>query len=288
MPLWLTILLLLVAAYLLVSILLYYLQDYFLFKPEKLPEDFKFLYENQTVEEYNLRTRDGAVLNGLHFKAKNPIGVVLYLKGNSKSIKGWGKFAVDFTGHQYDVIMVDYRGFGKSTGRRSQKALKRDLQYVYDKLRKLVPEKHIILYGRSLGSGFATKLASMNNPQMLILDAPYYSLAKVAGRYLPFMPLSILLKYPMPTYKWLKYVQCPIHIIHGTDDKLIPFSSSVKLSKIQAKNTTLHPVVGGGHKNMNTIKQYHEIIHDILHPIQRNIDYSKTSLKVKHATKNEE
>ena len=60
----------------------------------------------------------------------------MYLKGNSKSIKGWGKFAVDFTRHGYNVLMVDYRGFGKSTGRRSQKAIKRDLQLVYNKLKR--------------------------------------------------------------------------------------------------------------------------------------------------------
>ena len=115
MPLWVQIVLAIVVVYLVISVLLYYLQDFFLFKPEKLPEDFKFSYENQVVEEYNLSTRDGATINGLHFKAEKPKGAVLYLKGNSKSIKGWGKFAVDFTRHNYDVIMVDYRGFGKST-----------------------------------------------------------------------------------------------------------------------------------------------------------------------------
>ena len=146
MPNWLYILLLILGGYIIVSILLYYLQEYFLFRPEKLPEDFQFLYENQEVEEYNMTTRDGAVLNGLHFKVKKPVGIVLYLKGNSKSIKGWGKFAVDFTRHNYDVIMVDYRGFGKSTGKRSQKAIKRDLQQIYDRINEKVPEKYMILY----------------------------------------------------------------------------------------------------------------------------------------------
>ena len=158
MPDWLSVLLVILAIYLVISVALYYLQDYFLFKPEKLPKDFQFLYENQIADEYNLETRDGAIINGLHFKVDKPKGVVLYLKGNSKSIKGWGKFAVDFTRSEYDVIMVDYRGFGKSTGKRSQKAIKRDLQFVYDKIKEQVDEKYIILYGRSLGSGFATKL----------------------------------------------------------------------------------------------------------------------------------
>ena len=285
MPIWLHIIIWIFSIYIVISIALYYLQEYFLFKPEKLPKDFQFLYENQVVEEYNLVTRDGASINGLHFKVKSPKGVVLYLKGNSKSIKGWGKFAVDFTCNNYDVIMVDYRGFGKSTGKRSQKAIKHDLQYIYNKIRERVSEEYIILYGRSMGSGFATKLASMNNPKMLILDAPYYSLTKVTGRYMPFMPLSIILRYPMPTYKWLKYVNCPIRIIHGTQDKLIPFKSSVKLSQIQPKKTRLYPVIGGGHKNMNTFEEYHKILREIIKAEEREIDLTTTSIGVKHSYK---
>jgi alpha-beta hydrolase superfamily lysophospholipase len=286
MAYWLSFLLTVVVIYIAISISLYYLQDYMLFKPEKLSKDFEFYYENQETEEYFMETRDGATINGVLFKSKEkPRGVVLYLKGNSKSIKGWGKFAVDFTRHNFNVFMVDYRGFGKSTGRRSQKAIKRDLQLVYDKLKELVDEKYIILYGRSLGSGFATKLASMNNPRMLILDAPYYSLTKVTRRYMPFMPLSVLIKYPLPTYKWLKYVQCPIHIIHGTNDKLIPFKTSVKLSKIKPKLTKLYTVIGGGHKNLNNFESYHSMLDDILNSKPKTIDLKTTSINVIHSAK---
>ena len=285
MPQWLYISLIVFAVYIVVSILLYYLQDYLLFKPEKLDKDFQYFYENQEVEEYNIETRDGALINGLHFKVKQPKGVVLYLKGNSKSMRGWGKFAVDFTRHDYDVLMIDYRGFGKSTGRRTQKAIKNDLQLIYNKMKEKVDEKYIILYGRSLGSGFATKLASTNQPRMLILDAPYYSLSKVTARYAPFMPMSIILKYPIPTYKWLKYVECPIHIIHGTNDKLIPFKSSVKLSKVKPKLTRLHSVIGGGHKNLNTFESYHKMLSEIINTKPTTVDLETTSHKVKHNSK---
>jgi uncharacterized protein len=283
MPLWVQIVLAVVVVYLVISVLLYYLQDFFLFKPEKLAEDFKFSYENQVVEEYNISTRDGATINGLHFKVEKPKGAVLYLKGNSKSIKGWGKFAVDFTRHNYDVIMVDYRGFGKSTGRINENAIKHDLQFIYNKIKERIDEKYIILYGRSLGSGFATKLASTNNPRMLILDAPYYSLVNVTKRYMPFMPLSVILKYPMPTYKWLKYVDCPVHIIHGTNDKLIPFNSSVKLSKIKPNSTRLWPIIDGGHKNLNNFESYHKILSEIINTKPEEIDLSSTSHKVNHS-----
>lgn len=286
MPYWVSTVLFIIAAYVAISVVLYYLQDYFLFKPEKLSKDFEFYYKNQTTREYNMETRDGAVINGLRFIPKGKSkGIVLYLKGNSKSIKGWGKFAVDFTRHGYNVLMVDYRGFGKSTGKRSQKAIKRDLQVIYNKLKELVPEEEIILYGRSLGSGFAAKLASMNHPRLLILDAPYYSLTKVTARYMPFMPLSILIKYPLPTYKWLKYVECPIHLIHGTNDRLIPFKTSVKLSKVNPKRTRLHSVVGGGHKDLNNFESYHEILAFILNSEPTTIDFETTSINVNHAGK---
>lgn len=280
---WISTLITILIIYIAVSVILYYVQDYMLFKPEKLPKDFQFHYENQDIKEYNLETRDGAIINGLLFKPKEKSkGIVLYLKGNSKSIKGWGKFAVDFTRLGYNVLMVDYRGFGKSTGKRSQKAIKRDLQEVYNKIKTLTSENRIVIYGRSLGSGFAAKLASINNPRMLILDAPYYSLTKVTSRYMPFMPLSILLKYPLPTYKWLKYVQCPIHIIHGTQDQLIPFKTSVKLSKVNPKLTTLHTVIGGGHKNLNNFESYHLMLQNILNGEKKTIDLSKTSINVNH------
>ena len=286
MTYWVSVVLCVLAIYIGISIALYYLQDYMLFKPEKLPEDFQFDYKNQETKEYNLETRAGAIINGLRFFPKGGRkGVGLYLKGNSKSIKGWGKFAVDFTRHGYNVLMIDYRGFGKSTGKRSQKAIKRDLQLVYNKIKEHTIEDRIVLYGRSLGSGFAAKLASLNNPKMLILDAPYYSLTKVTARYAPFMPLSLLLKYPLPTYKWLKYVQCPIHIIHGTDDKLIPYKTSVKLSQIKPKLTKLYTVIGGGHKNLNNFESYHKMLDDILNREPKTIDLETTSINVIHSSK---
>jgi len=264
---------------------MYVFQERLLFKPEKLPDDFKFFYKNQRTEEYNLTTPDGAIINGLHFMTDNPRGIVLYLKGNSKSIKGWGKFAVDFTRNGFDVFMVDYRGFGKSTGKRSQLKITKDLQAVYNEMKQKVDEKYIILYGRSLGSGFATKLASMNRPRKLILDAPYYSLTKLTARYAPFMPFSIIMRYPMPTYKWIKYVQCPIHIIHGTNDKIIPFKTSLKLSKINPKLTRLYTVIGGGHKDLNNFESYHKMLGEILNDKPEELDLENSSLNVIHRSK---
>ncbi|WP_298420800.1 alpha/beta fold hydrolase [uncultured Kordia sp.] len=268
-----------VIIYIIANIILYFLQERFIFKAEKLPSDFKFDYENQLFDEYNIEVDSGVNINGIHFKVRNPKGVVLYLKGNSRSIKGWGKFAVDFTRHGFDVLMVDYRGYGKSTGKRTEAGIKKDLQYVYDRLKEQVDEKYITLYGRSLGSGFATKLASNNNPRLLILDAPYYSVKHITKRFLPIMPMSLILRFPVKTYRWIEYVKCPIKIIHGTNDKLIPFKTSVKLSKINPKWTRLYPVIDGGHNNLHTYPQYHRFLEEILHSeLPKEIDPKTSSL----------
>lgn len=282
---WTTISIVVISLYIVGNIVIYFWQDQFLFKPEKLPADFEFKYPNLNFKEYNLEKAPGININGIHFSISNPKGIVFYLKGNSKSIKGWGKFAIDFTRQGFDVVMVDYRGFGKSTGKRTEDSIKDDLQYVYDFIKSQVDEKFIILYGRSLGSGFAAKLASVNNPRMLVLESPYYSLTKVTKRFVPFMPMSLLMRFPIRTYKYLQYVDCPIKIIHGTNDKLIPFSTAVTLSKINAKHTRLYPVIGGRHNNLHTFEEYHRMMEEILHAkLPQAIDPNETSLNFKRKT----
>jgi pimeloyl-ACP methyl ester carboxylesterase len=268
--------------YIALNVIVYFLQERLIFKPEMLPDDFEYQYQNQVFEEYNIEVDDDININGIHFKVKQPKGIVFYLKGNSRSIKGWGKFAVDFTRYGFDVLMIDYRGFGKSTGIRTEAGIKKDLQIIYNELKKQVDEKYIILYGRSLGSGFAAKLASVNTPRMLILDAPYYSVRHIAKRFLPIMPMALLLKFPVRTYQWVAYVNCPIKIIHGTNDKLIPFKTSIKLSKINPDNSRLYPVIGGGHNNLHTFPQYHRFLEEILHSkLPKPIDPENSSLNFK-------
>ncbi|WP_420317107.1 alpha/beta hydrolase [Ekhidna sp.] len=274
-----TIILIIVSIYVIVNVAAYFLQEKFLFKPEKLPSDFQFKYAEQNVQEHNLYIGDDVRINGVHFSVEKPKGIVMYLKGNSRSIKGWGKFAIDFNRLGFDVVMVDYRGFGKSTGRRSEKEIKGDLQKVYDILKSKVPEKYVIIYGRSMGSGFAAKLASNNNPKMLILESPYYSMKKVAKRYIPFLPASLILKFPLTTYKWIKYVKCPIKIIHGTKDKLIPYKSSLALAGINPSLTRVYSVIGGGHNNLHTFEEYHRMLEEALNSAElKPIDPEKSSL----------
>jgi uncharacterized protein len=262
------ILLAIIIGYLAINLVVYYIQENFIFKPEKLPQNFEYKYKNPFKELF-FEMEDGGKINGLLFPVENSKGLVVYFHGNSRSIKGWAKYAKDFTQHGFDVAMIDYRGFGKSIGKRNERTLKADATTFYAALLKEYPESNIIIYGRSMGSGFAAKVASMNHPRMLILDAPYYSFSRLTKRYLPFLPVPWILRYHIRTNTFLKYVRCPIRIIHGTKDWLIPIQSSKDLADILPEQTILYQIEGGGHNNLPSFAEYYNILGQILHDAMR-------------------
>jgi len=237
------------------SILAYFFQEKFIFKPEKLKQDFEFKYDIP-FKEYFFDVEPGV--------RDNPSGLILYFHGNTRSIKGWAKYAKDFYRYNYDVVLVDYRGFGKSTGKRSEKEMLSDMQFVYETLLKTYAQDHIIVYGRSMGSGFASKIASDNRPRYLILDAPYYSFLKVVERFLPILPVRIVLRFHLRTDLWIAHANCHTYILHGTKDWLIPIRHSEKLQKIKPDKITLIRIHGGGHNNLPKFDEYHNFVRDIL------------------------
>ena len=239
------------------------MQERFIFKPEKLKQDFIYKYD-APFKELFFDIEPGVRINGLHFTVDKPHGLVLYFHGNTRSIKGWARYAKDFYRYQYDVVLVDYRGFGKSTGKRTEKDMLNDMQFVYDDLAARYTEQHIIVYGRSLGSGFATRIASDNNPRYLILDAPYFSFTKAIERFLPMLPVRFVLRFHLRTDKWIEQVRCHTYIIHGTKDWLIPVRNSEKLQALNPKKITLIRINGGGHNNLPSFPEYHNFIRDIL------------------------
>jgi hypothetical protein len=252
-----------IAGYAFIMILVYLVQERFIFKPEKLKPDFVYKYDIPFKELF-FDTAPGVNINGLHFYTKDPLGLILYFHGNTRSIKGWAKYAKDFYRYKYDVVLVDYRGFGKSTGRRNEKDMLNDVQVVYDTLAVQYHENHIIVYGRSLGSGFATKLACDNSPRYLILDAPYYNFAAAVQRFIPIFPMRFVLRYQLQTDKWIMKVNCHTYIIHGSKDWLIPISQSEKLQQLNPRKITLITIEGGGHNNLPSFPEYHNFLRDIL------------------------
>ncbi len=252
-----------IIGYIVLLALVYLVQERFIFRPEKLAKDFQYKYD-VPFKELNFEVAAGVTINGLHFHVKQPKGLLLYFHGNTRSIKGWAKYARDFFRYQYDVVLVDYRGFGKSTGRRNEEDMLSDMQFVYEQLTLNIPQSEMIVYGRSIGSGFAAKVASDNTPRYLILDAPYYSFLDVMKRLLPIIPHRLLLRYQLRTDRWILKVKCHTYILHGTKDFLIPIVNSEKLQALNPSKITLIRIHGGGHNNLPSFPEYHNFIRDIL------------------------
>ena len=137
----------LVVLYVMIGASLYVFQEKLLFRPTVLAQDYTFQF-SQAFEEVNLKTDDGAIINAVYFKVAQPKGVILYFHGNAGDLSRWGLITEYFVEKDYDVFVMDYRTYGKSTGKLSETVLYSDAQMCYDYLKARYSETDITLYGR--------------------------------------------------------------------------------------------------------------------------------------------
>lgn len=250
--------------FIVISASLYILQDKILFRPTVLEQDYQFQFSHK-FDELFLKTDNEAVINAIHFKVENPKGVILYFHGNQGDLQRWGIITEYFVDKKYDVLVMDYRSYGKSKGILNEKKLYQDADFIYNYAKEKYSEKDISIYGRSLGTTFATYLASKNNPKQLILESPYYSIIDVAQKRFPFVPVKKFMNFEFPTFRYVKNVNCNITILHGTSDFVIPISSGNKLFQVSPKsNTRFVKVDGASHNNLIDFDVYHREIDAIL------------------------
>jgi hypothetical protein len=243
------------ALYVLVCVFMYFNQEKLIFFPTKLSTTHTFQFD-QKFEERNIQARDGVTLNGILFKTEEPKGLVFLTHGNAGSLETIGGVAKTYTNLNYDVFILDYRGYGKSEGEiTNQQQLFDDIQIAYDELKKDYNENQIIVLGYSIGTGLAAKIASTNNPKLLILEAPYYSLIDLMRHNYPYLP-TFILKYKFETNEYLKFCKMPIVLFHGTDDNSIYFGSSKKLKKEFKERIELISLPDQGHNGISNNNQY--------------------------------
>lgn len=242
---------------------IYIYQERLIFYPDKLSEKHIFKFSTP-FQEFFYKTPDGEKINALLFTVAHPKGVIYYHHGNAGSLEHWGAKANDFIARNYDVLMYDYRSFGKSTGKvKNEKMLHSDAKLIYNELLKSYDKDKIIFFGISLGSGIAAKLAHEITLKKLILETPYYNFYDVSKYHYPYLPNSILLHYQFKTNQWLPEIKVPIHLIHGTEDETVPFEMAVKLERL-GKNIDLCRIVNGSHNNLNTFPEYQSYLNQVL------------------------
>lgn len=229
-------------------ITLYLIQEKLLFYPTKLPKEYQYKF-NREFEEIDLKVEDRIEINTVLFKSNEPRGVILFFHGNGGSIDGWGQGADLYLENNYDIMYVDYRGYGKSDGKiLSEKQLIKDSQIVYDYLKGIYKEEKIIVSGTSIGSGIAAQIAINNKPKKLILNSPYTSLESLIKEKVKVVPRFVM-KYKLRTDEYIKEANLPIIMFHGDKDNLIPPDHSLRLKKLNPK-IELHILKGYGHNNI--------------------------------------
>ncbi len=252
--------------YLVLCICVYVYQERLIFYPYYLAENHIFEFRENFEEIYLLNNAPNDRLHALWFKHKKENlsqKVILYFHGNGGCLEGWGHVAPDFTHLGYDILIVDYRTYGKSRGKLSQKNLFDDAKIAFDFLKKHYKENDITIFGRSIGTGVATHLASQTKPERLILETPYNNFNDLLAYHAYFLPVSLLCSYPLRSDEYLKNVVCPVYIFHGTMDNTIPLIFGQKLAQnIPKENLVI--IENGNHNNLATFPIYQKKLKKIL------------------------
>lgn len=245
----------LIILYLIILLFFYHKQEALLFHPSKTAQDFQYKYPTAFEEKFYETPNQGKI-HTLYFKAENPKGVILYFHGNAGNLEDWGWVYQNFVKLNYDIEIIDYRTFGKSTGKLSEKNFHTDAKFIFNKLKENYKEENIVIYGRSIGTGIATKLASETKSKILILETPYFNIADLVNSIVPFIPAKLLLKYQFESNKFITKVNAPIYILHGTTDEVIPFKNGQKLFNLVKDKAEFISFENGTHSNLGTFSEF--------------------------------
>jgi len=212
-------------SYVLVLVIVYFKQDRMLYFPEKeiwqTPSDINLEYN-----EINFKTRDGVNISGWYIPAEHEKGVLLFCHGNAGNISNRLDSIRIFNSLQLSVLIFDYRGYGKSEGRPSERGTYLDAEAAWDYLVTVqrASPKSIILFGRSLGGAVAAEIAKKKDPAALIIESSFTSAPDLGKTLYPWLPVKLISKFKYSTTDKIDSIRCPKLIIHSPEDEIIPFS----------------------------------------------------------------
>ncbi len=251
------VLLLLACLYAAVLAALWWGQERLLFAPTVLAADTP-LARDGDVHEARIEV-PGARLSVLHLRLPDPKGVVFFLHGNGGSLQNWFVSADLYRKANYDLFMLDYRGYGKSSGRiESQAQLQADVRAAWASIADRYQGRKLVVYGRSLGSGLAAnlavELATSRPPELTVLVSPYFSMLALTQDHYPWVPSGVL-RYPLRTDTWITRIPNRLLLIHGVQDPLITPRHSERL-KVLVPHAQLLLVPGAAHNDLQDFPLY--------------------------------
>ncbi len=176
-------------------------------------------------EDVSLVTVDNEELHGWYIPATNPGGVVLFFHGNAGNISHRLESIEIFNELDLDVLIIDYRGYGQSTGKASEQGTYLDAQAAWDYLvdKRGVAPGDMVIFGRSLGGAVASWLAARSTPGAVILESCFTSGVDMAARLYPFLPARLITRLKYPVKDYVKQLSSPLLVVHSQQDEIIPF-----------------------------------------------------------------
>ncbi len=209
-----------------------------------------------------LRAEDGTLITALFGKALQHNGLplanaehrptIIYFYGNGACMAYSTDVFEHFRRLGANVIIPDFEGYGMSGGKPSEVGCyaAADVAYKYLLSRDDVDSKKIVAIGWSLGAAVATDLASRRHVSGLVTVSAFTSLRDMAQQFITWLPMSLILKYRFDNEKKFAEISCPVLIVHGTDDELVPFAMSRQLAAVAKGKVTRFDVEGGRHNDI--------------------------------------
>ncbi|MPR10136.1 alpha/beta hydrolase [Microvirga tunisiensis] len=184
------------------------------------------------------------------WKAPNPgKAITLYFHGNGGSLWNRRDRARSLTDDGRGLLMVSYRGYSGSTGSPTEAGLHTDALTAYDWIAKSYEPSRLVVYGESLGTGVAVRLASDRPVAGVILDAPYTSTAEVASKIYWYAPVGLLMLDQFRSLDIIQKIKAPLLVMHGTKDPVIPIEFGEKLFTAAHEPKTFVRLEGSGHSS---------------------------------------
>ena len=198
-------------------------------------------YEDVTVE-----TPDGLSLHGWFIPGQSA-ETVLFFHGNAGNISHRLDSIRQFRSLGLSIFIIDYRGYGQSEGRTTEKGMYRDAEaaWRYLTVRRGIAASDIIVFGRSLGASVASWLAGRHEPRALIVESSFTSVPDIAQEIYPWLPARWLSRLKHSTRDYVRGVDCPVLVVHSRDDEIIPFHHGESIFAAANEPRSLLSIRGG-------------------------------------------
>ena len=242
--------------------LMYLFQDALIFFPQATPPQNRSAYAEYALTlEHEGRRLTGWYVPG---SVRRTRPLLVYYGGNAEEVSGNLPDLARLEAGAY--LFMNYRGYGDSDGKPSQKALCRDALFILDTVtrRETIPLDQVVLMGRSLGSGVAVYVASRRAVRGVILVTPFDSLLKVARHHYPFLPVGLLLKHPFDSAALAPEIHLPALMITAGQDGIIPAPRSARLARLWGGPVETVVIEDGDHNDLQLDASYWTAINRFL------------------------